>query len=184
MFRKQFNSNKRISSAIAYITAHGLYEAKINGQRVGDEYLTPGWTSYKKRLQYQVYDVTNLVKNGINAIGVSLGSGWYRGIIGFINNLNYYGKDIALLFQLDITYNDGSKESVVSDGSWKSSTGSIQYAEIYNGEDIDATKEKTGWDLPGYNDSNWSSVKLADYSKDVLVATYNEPVKSMKHLNQ
>ena len=138
LFRKQFNSNKKIVRATAHVTSHGLYQAQINGKKVDDAYLTPGWTSYNKRLQYQTYDVTNLLKNGSNAIGVTLGSGWYRGIIGFTNSVNVYGKDIALLFQLDIKYSDGSTESVVSDGSWKSSTGSIVYAEIYNGETCNA----------------------------------------------
>jgi alpha-L-rhamnosidase len=144
LFRKEFSARRKIISATAYITAHGLYEAIINGQRIGDAYLTPGWTAYKKRLQYQTYDVTNLIKNGNNAIGVMLGNGWYRGIIGFGNNINVYGKDIALLFQLDIVYDDGSKETVASDETWKSSTGEIRYAEIYNGETDDARMAKTG----------------------------------------
>jgi len=177
LFRKQFNSNKKIAHATAYITSHGLYQAQINGKKVGDAYLTPGWTSYNKRLQYQTYDVTNLLKNGSNEIGVTLGSGWYRGIIGFTNSVNVYGKDIALLFQLDIKYSDGSTESVVSDGSWKSSTGSIVYAEIYNGETIDARKEKADWALPGYNDAAWTPVKVVDFSKENLIATQNELVK-------
>lgn len=177
LFRKEFSSTKKIVNATAYITAHGLYEAQINGQRVGDAYLTPGWTAYKKRLQFQTYDVTSLLKNGSNAVGVTLGSGWYRGIIGFTNSVNVYGKDIALLFQLVITYSDGSTESVVSDESWKSSTGSIVYSEIYNGETIDARKERKGWTLAGYNDAAWTPVKVADFSKDVLIAAENEPVK-------
>ncbi len=177
LFRKEFAASKKIISAVAYITSHGMYEAQINGQRVGDAYLTPGWTSYKKRLQYQTYDVTNLLKNGNNAIGVTLGSGWYRGIIGFTNSVNVYGKDIALLFQLDITYSDGSIATVVSDDSWKSSTGAIRYSEIYNGEIIDARMDKTGWANPGYSDSEWSGVKVANHSMNVLLATYNEPVK-------
>jgi alpha-L-rhamnosidase len=177
LFRKEFATTKKINSAVAYITAHGMYEANINGKRVGDAYLTPGWTSYKKRLQYQTYDVTTLVKNGSNAVGVTLGSGWYRGIIGFTNGINYYGKDIALLFQLTITYNDGSTEIIVSDGSWKSTTGAIRYSEIYNGETIDARMDKPGWLLPGYNDSEWSGVKVSNHPMNVLLATYNEPVK-------
>jgi alpha-L-rhamnosidase len=143
LFRKEFLSDKKIISATAYITAHGLYEAEINGKRIGEAYLTPGWTSYKNRLQYQVYDVTPLLKKGVNAIGVTLGNGWYRGIIGFGNNINVYGSDIALLFQMNIKYSDGSTDSVISNESWKSSTGAIRYAEIYNGEIIDARKEKT-----------------------------------------
>lgn len=177
LFRKGFSINKKIVSATAYITAHGLYEAAINGKRVGDAYLTPGWTSYKKRLQYQVYDVTDFIKNGENAIGVMLGNGWYRGIIGFGNNIDVYGKDIALLFQINITYSDGSTGIIISDDSWKSSTGEVRYDEIYNGETDDARDEKNGWTLPGYNDTKWNGVTVSDYSKDVLVATQNELVK-------
>lgn len=177
LFRKQFAANKKILSATAYITAHGLYEAQINGKRISDAYFTPGWTAYKKRLQYQAYDVTALLQKGANAIGVTLGSGWYRGVIGFSNNRNVYGKDIALLFQLTITYSDGSTEQVVSDDSWKSSTGAIRYSEIYNGETIDAREEKNGWALPGYDDSKWSGVKTATHPMNVLVATYNEPIR-------
>ena len=154
-----------------------MYEAQINGQKVGDAWLTPGWTSYKKRLQYQTYDVTNLLKTGANAIGVTLGSGWYRGVIGFDNHVNVYGKDIALLFQLNITYSDGTSEVVISDGSWKTSIGAIVYAEIYNGETIDARKEKKGWTSPGYNDKDWLSAKEEDCSKANLIATQNEMLK-------
>ena len=177
MFRKQFDTHKKIVSATAYVTAHGLYEAEINGKRVGDAYFTPGWTAYNKRLQYQMYDVTDLLNRGSNAIGITLGSGWYRGVIGFSNNRNVYGKDISLLFQLAILYSDGSTELVISDDTWKSTTGAIRYAEIYNGETVDTREEKTGWTLPGYNDSKWSSVKTANHSKEVLVATFNELVK-------
>jgi alpha-L-rhamnosidase len=177
MFRKEFTSVNKIVSAKAYITAHGMYEAEINGQRVGDAYLTPGWTAYKKRLQYQVYDVSSLLKGGKNAVGITLGNGWYRGIIGFENNVNFYGKDIALLFQMDITYSDGTIESILSDGSWKSSTGPIRYSEIYNGEIYDARMEKNGWSAPGYDDASWTNVKTANHPMNVLVATYNEPVK-------
>ena len=118
LMRKQFDLHKKIRSATAYITAHGLYEAQINGKRVGDAYLTPGWTSYKNRLQYQTYDVTDMLKDGNNAVGVMLGNGWYRGIFGFSNKKNVYGKDIALLLQINITYEDGSTGVIGSDESW------------------------------------------------------------------
>jgi alpha-L-rhamnosidase len=177
LMRKQFKVTKKINSATAYLTAHGLYEARINGQRIGDTYLTPGWTTYKKRLQYQVYDVTAMLKTGENAIGVMLGNGWYRGTIGFSNNVSVYGSDIALLCQIDIYYTDGTSESIISDASWKSSTGSVRYSEIYNGEIIDARFEKQGWTLPGYNDSDWNGVKVVQYPINILLATYNEPVK-------
>ncbi len=177
LFRKLFNSNKKIQSATVYITAHGLYEAHINGKRVGDAYLTPGWTAYQKRLQYQAYDVTNLLQSGKNAIAVSLGSGWYRGIIGFANNKNVYGKDIALLLQLQIVYSDGTVEKIGTDASWKSGIGAIRSAEIYNGETIDARQEKAGWKLADYNDDDWSSVIIGKQTMNNLVATENELVK-------
>ncbi len=175
MFRKQFSTDKKIKSATVFITAHGLYEAQINGHRVGDDYFTPGWTSYNKRLQYQEYDVTDLVKEGNNAIGVTLGSGWYRGHLAWDDNKNIYGKDISLLLQLEIRYADGSVKTIVSDESWKSTTGSIRSSSIYNGETIDARVKKTGWALPGYDDSKWSGVKIGDFSNDNLIATINEP---------
>jgi len=176
-FRKKFPANKKIISAIAYITAHGMYEAEINGKKVGDAYLTPGWTSYNKRLQYQVYNVTGLLQPGNNAVGVVLGSGWYRGYLAWSENKDIYGKKLGLLFQLDITYADGSTESVISDDSWKSSTGSIVAAELYHGETIDARNEKTGWSTAAYDDSGWSGVTIGNYNNDILVAGYSQPVK-------
>lgn len=177
LMRKEFSNGKKIKAATAYITAHGLYEAQINGKRVGDAYLTPGWTSYNKRLQYQAYDVTDLLKNGANAIAVTLGDGWYRGNFSFDHKRNTYGKDIALLFQLELVYTDGTTASIVSDASWKSATGAIRANGIYQGELIDAREEKNGWTVAGYDDQRWTAVKTADFSKDILVATYNEPIK-------
>ncbi|KIC95183.1 alpha-L-rhamnosidase [Flavihumibacter solisilvae] len=180
LFRKEFETKRKLRSAIAYVTSHGMYEAFINGKRIGDAYLTPGWTSYHNRLQYQVYDLTNQLASGRNTIGVQLGSGWYRGNIGFSGQYNVYGKDIALLFQLEIEYSDGTKELVISDGSWKTSTGEIQYAEIYHGETIDHRKEKAGWLNPGYNDSEWSSAQVAGFPKNTLISTINEPVRKQE----
>ncbi|MES2774991.1 MAG: family 78 glycoside hydrolase catalytic domain [Bacteroidota bacterium] len=180
LVRKEFNSTKKIQSATAYITAHGLYEAQINGKRVGDDYLTPGWTSYNKRLQYQAYDVTDLLNNGANAIAVTLGDGWYRGNFSFDHRRNIYGKDIALLFQLELVYADGTTATIVSDGSWKSATGSIRSSTIYAGELIDARQEKKGWTLAGYKDQDWTQAKTANFSKETLIATYNEPIKKQE----
>jgi alpha-L-rhamnosidase len=177
LFRKEFSTTKKIASATAYITSHGMYEGAINGKRIGDAYLTPGWTSYNKRLQYQAYDVTSLLIKGRNTIGVTLGNGWYRGYLAWSGNKNSWGPDIALLLQVEIVYSDGTRETIVSDGSWKSSMGGIVYAEIYNGETVDARKEPAGWRNPGFNDAGWSGVKTAGFDKSVLVATENELVK-------
>jgi alpha-L-rhamnosidase len=179
-FRKQFNASRKIASAMAYITSHGMYEAHINGKRVGDAYLTPGWTSYNKRLQYQVYDVTDLLNSGTNAIGVALGNGWYRGYLAWEDNKNIYGKKLGLLFQMNIVYADGSTEIISSDKSWRSSDGPIRSSEIYHGEWYDATKEKSGWTTATYNDKDWNGVNIKNDVLDNLIATYNEPIKKQE----
>jgi alpha-L-rhamnosidase len=182
-FRKKFTVAKRLRSAIAYITAHGLYDASLNGKRIGDALLTPGWTSYNKRLQYQTYDVTNLLQKGDNAVGVMLGSGWYRGNLAWAGNHNLYGKTLGLLFQLTLTYTDGTTGTIVSDNSWKSSTGEIVYSEIYNGEIIDARLQKPGWTTASYDDAAWSGVHTPATKLDNLVPTWNEPVKKHEILH-
>ncbi len=176
-FRKTFNTTKKVASATAFITSLGVYEAFINGKRVGDAFLTPGWTSYNKRLQYQLYDVTSLLTSGTNAFGVALGSGWYRGFIGFSGQKNFYGKDLALRAQIEIAYTDGTKETITTDESWKSSTGSILTSEIYHGETIDARKEKTKWNTPTFTDTDWHEVKIKTSDTPPLIATYNEPIR-------
>ena len=177
LFRKQFSSTKKVASATAYITAQGVYEAFINGKRIGDAYLTPGWTSYNKRLQYQQYDVASLLTAGNNAIGISLGNGWYRGFIGFGGQHDYYGKQIATLVQVNIKYTDGTSETIVSDESWKCSTGSITSSEIYHGESIDNNKDQANWNKTGFDDSKWAAVKLKQNDNVNLIATYNEPIR-------
>ncbi|GAB4054672.1 family 78 glycoside hydrolase catalytic domain [Spirosoma litoris] len=177
LMRKVFSASKKVRSATLSITAHGLYEAQINGKRVGDAYLTPGWTSYNNHLQYQTYDITNLLNQGKNAIGVSLASGWYRGRLVWENQRNMYGKNLALLGQLAITYTDGSTETVITDESWKSSTGPVRFAEIYDGEIYDSRLEKTGWTTAEYSDSDWSGVTMKPFGYTNLVANYNELVE-------
>jgi alpha-L-rhamnosidase len=176
-FRKMFTVNKKIQSARLFITSHGLYEAYLNSSRIGENLLTPGWTSYDKRLQYQVYDVTGLLQQDGNAIGVVLGNGWYRGNLVWEGKRDIYGKDLGVLAQLKIDYADGSSDMIVSDESWKSTTGAIKFSEIYHGEIQDARNEKQGWVSAAYNDADWNGIQVKEYSKNKLVATYNEPVQ-------
>lgn len=180
LIRTTFVAEKGIVSATAYFTAHGLYEAQLNGQKVGDALLTPGWTSYHRRLQYQAYDVTHLVRPGNNAIGAMLGSGWYRGYIGFSGQHNYYGKDLALLAQLVIKYKDGHIQTVVSGPGWQSAYGEVLRSELYDGETIDHRQEKRNWTEPAYETGGWSGVKTVDITKETLVATISEPVKKQE----
>jgi alpha-L-rhamnosidase len=177
MLRRDFAVKGDIERARAYVTSHGLYEMAINGQRVGDAVLTPGWTSYNKRLQYQTYDVTALLKKGPNAVGVILGNGWYRGNLAWAERRNIYGSSLGLLAQIVITYRGGRQEVVGTDAAWKASTGPILMSEIYHGETYDARLEKPGWSSPGFADRDWAGVKVAEHRKDHLVAPAGPPVR-------
>ncbi len=183
LFRNKFIVDKKIAAATLYITSHGIYEVQLNGKKVGDAYLTPGWTSYNKRLQYQVYDVTGMLANGNNVIGAMVGNGWYRGYLAWEDNKNIYGKKLGLLAQLAITYSDGTTQTITTDESWKSSTGAIKAVEIYHGENYDAREEKNGWSNAGYNDAGWKGVTLPAAVFTNLVATENEPVRKHETFN-
>jgi len=182
MFRKTFSANKKIASAKVYVTSRGLYDVQINGKRMGDSYLSPGWTSYDKHLQYQTYDVSDMLLEGKNAIGVLLGSGWYRTRLGWENKQNFYGKETALLFQMIIKYTDGTTETVVSDTSWKVSNSHILYSEIYNGEIQDARLEQKNYGIANFDDSNWKNAVSKDFPKDYITASINEPIRKHEHI--
>jgi alpha-L-rhamnosidase len=182
MLRRVFRLKQAVRSARAYVTSHGVYELHLNGARVGDEVLTPGWTSYATRLQYQTYDVTGLLRRGDNAAGVLLGNGWYRGNIGFSKRRNVYGDRLALLLQIDVTYADGSRETFGSDAQWKASTGPIVLSEIYHGETYDARLEKTGWTEATFDDRSWALVRWVEHPKNVLIAPAGPPIKRMNEL--
>jgi len=177
LLRKTFDVTGQIKHARAYVTSLGLYELHLNGSRVGDAYLTPGWTSYSKVLQYQTYDITAQLHKGKNAIGVMLGEGWYSGNLTWLNKRNIYGDKFALLIQLYIDYEDGRSQIVSSDNSWKSSLGPVLKSEIYHGELYNPAYEKNGWDTSDYDDSGWNRSEVLDNSKDTLIAQINEPVR-------
>ena len=182
-FRKEFSVAKKIASAKVYVTSHGYYELHLNGSKVGDQVLTPGWTSYRKRLQYQVYDVTGMLVNGRNAIGAILGNGWYRGPLAWGDNWGIYGKKLGLLMQLNIRYADGTEDVIVSDETWKSSSdGAIRMNGIYLGEAYDATKKLTGWDKGGYNDKNWGPISAVKYGIDNLIASDGAQVRKIQEI--
>lgn len=178
MLRKEFNIRKKVKTATAYITAKGLYEARLNGQRISDHYFAPGWTSYQDHLQYQVYDLTKSVKTGLNAFGVTLGDGWYKGRIGFAGQSKFYGDTRALLFQLEVVYADGTKEIFITDDTWKTSNGPILSSDIYNGETYDARKEQAGWDHVGFKENAlWKATKILPKDKVKLVGMSGPPVR-------
>ncbi len=134
--RREFDVATPVSSARLYVTALGLYEARLNGRRVGDGVLTPGWTDYHQRIQYQTYDVTDLIRDGANVLGAMIADGWYSGFIGFDAKRAgaMYGAAPEFLAQLVITLADGSRQVVATDGRWRSSFGAIRHGDLLMGE--------------------------------------------------
>jgi len=182
MLRGSFTVKGKVRSARAYVTSLGLYELEINGRRVGDQLLTPGWTSYAKRLQYQTYDVTAHLRPGANVVGATLGDGWYRGNLAFRSQRNIYGQRLALLCQIRLEYEGGRVETVGTDGTWKSATGPIRMSDIYNGETYDARMERPGWSAPGYDDHDWVAVHVAEPASRAVVAPAGLPVRRIEEV--
>lgn len=181
-FRKEFTLTKPVEKATVYVTAHGLYDLHLNGRKVGDQEMTPGWTSYNKRLQYQVYDVTGQVVRGKNAVGAYLGDGWYRGTLAWGNNWAIYGKRLGLLLQMKIIHTDGSETLIITDESWKGHNDpAIRMTDIYNGFTYDATKKLTGWSSPDYDDSKWKKVIIVNHN-DNLVASEGAPIRKIEEI--
>lgn len=167
LLRKVFTIEKEVRRARAYVCGLGYYELRINGLKVGDRALDPGWTDYDKRILYSTYDVSPQLKIGRNAIGIILGRGRHIEAYG-------YGAPRAIL-QLSIEFLDGSKKIIITDETWKASAGPIISDDIYNGTRYDARLEKEGWDEPSYDDSNWSFCKLAEPPKGKLVSSATLP---------
>lgn len=170
LLRGRFRAEGDIVAARIYATSLGLYELRLNGQRVGDAVLTPGWTSYHHRLQYQTYDVTGLIGEGENVLAAMLGDGWYRGYLGHRGHRHVYGDRLALLVQLQLTYGDGRSQTFTSDKTWRATPGPIQMSDLYMGESYDARLEKAGWDSPGYDESDWDEVGQLNHPKASIVA--------------
>jgi alpha-L-rhamnosidase len=183
LLRREFEVRAGVAQARLYITALGVYEAQLNGAAVGDHVLAPGWTSYDHRLRYQTFDVTDMLREGQNAIGAMLGEGWYRGRLGFgSGRRNIYGDRLALLAQLEITYADGSTEHVGTDATWRAARGPILSSEIYDGETYDARLERDGWSQAGYDDRDWAGVRTLDRDLGALVAPSGPPVRRIEQI--
>lgn len=179
LLRRRFEAKGAVRRARIYATAHGIYELELNGRRVGDQELAPEMTSYDRYLQVQTYDVTELVEEGANALGATLADGWYAGRVGLMGDNCQYGNRLALLLQLEIEYEDGSRQTVVSDDGFRSSFGPYVYSDLFIGERYDARLEKPGWSTAGYDDRDWSAVREVERDRGVLVAAYGEPVRAV-----
>lgn len=183
LLRTEFTLRGAPASARLYVTAHGLFEAELNGARVGDVELAPGWTSYHHRLHYLTFDVTDLLVAGPNALGAWLGDGWFRGFVGFDGGVrNLYGTRTGLVAQLEVTYADGVRETITTDETWRSAPSPITAAGLYEGETYDARAEPRGWSRPGFDDSRWGGVEAGDLDTATLVAPVGPPVRCTEEL--
>ena len=176
IFRKEFVVSKKIVNATLYITGLGQYEASVNGKKLGQNFLSPGWTDYNKTCLYNIYDVTAHLQQGNNAIGVIVGNGFYN-----INRERYRKLVIAygypkMISKLKISYGDGTSSEVVSGTDWRCAPSPILYSSIYGGEDYDARFEQKGWDLPGFKDTKWVKASLSEIPKGRLKAETDYPV--------
>jgi len=178
--RKEFGLARPVRRARLYATARGVYELYLNGARVGEDVLAPGWTDYERRIQYQTYDVTGLLAEGRNALGATLGDGWFSGFFGFDPKRRgaHYGVRPALLAQLEVEYEDGTTEILATDGSWRCSTGPILFSDPLMGESYDARLEMPGWAEPGFDDSDWYGVRVEERNETPLVAQPDEGVRA------
>ncbi|GAA2077263.1 family 78 glycoside hydrolase catalytic domain [Microbacterium hatanonis] len=166
-----------IVAARAYATGHGLFQLEINGRRVGDDELAPGWTTYGSRLRYSTYDVTEHLVAGANAIGAWLGDGWWRGYLGWAQKRALYGSDLAVLVQVEVTYADGTRQVVASGTDWVSGAGAITSADLYNGEHYDARAFEPGWSSVAFDAGDWTPVVERDLGDVELVAPDGPPVR-------
>ncbi|TBN18724.1 glycoside hydrolase family 78 protein [Hyunsoonleella pacifica] len=179
--RNEFTLDSKIESARLYITAKGLFEAEINGKKVGDDVMAPGWTPYNKRIETLTYDVTDHLQDGSNAIGIALAEGWYAGRL----MLRGYPKvSPKVMCQLEVKYTNGDVKTFITDESWKATQeGPIVYAGIYDGEQYDERKEQKSWSLTSFDPTNWQKVVAEDRDTQIsLTPKRHNTVKSVEEL--
>ena len=181
--RTEFQVGKRIRQARLYATAMGIYDLFLNGKHVGDSWFTPGDSQFREILGYHKYDVTDLLQEGGNALAASLAGGWFSGYMTFsAANFNFFGDHAALLARLVITYEDGSREEIVTrPDTWKAfKDGPVRLGSFYQGERYDARKETKGWTETGFDDGDWVRAEIIgrrDWVDFDLMARYDEPVR-------
>jgi alpha-L-rhamnosidase len=181
LLRHEFTVDRPVVAARLHITAHGLYEGFLNGVRIGDAELTPGFTQYDARLQVQTYDITASLRAGSNAIGIVLSDGWYRGQIGITRAADQWGTRIALLAQLRVTHPDGT--STVGTGpGWRSGHGHVIAADLITGERWDLRRLPRGWSSPGFDDAGWSPAPVVAHGFAGLVDSPAPPVRRVQEL--
>ncbi|MCC5928499.1 MAG: family 78 glycoside hydrolase catalytic domain [Cyclobacteriaceae bacterium] len=187
LFRKNFEIEKNIKKARLYISGLGYYSARINGKLVSDDVLHPAWTQYANRVMYSTYDVSTLLQNGDNVMGIQLGNGWYNPLpMALFRKFNLrefltIGQPVCIA-ELHLEYSDGSRNIIVTDESWKTHIGPLLKNNIYLGEVYDARKEQPGWEIPGFSDEHWQNASLASGPKGKLLAQMIPPNRITKTL--
>jgi alpha-L-rhamnosidase len=160
LLRREFQLEKPVRRARAFVCGLGLYELRLNGSKVGDDVLATPRTDFRKRALYAAYDITPRLKPGANAVGLILGNGWFNGQRKYWGwQMQWYGSPRAIL-QLEIEFEDGSRERIFTDESWKGDWSPIAFNCIYDGEDCDARLEQPGWDLAGFDDTAWRQANV------------------------
>ncbi len=181
--RRDFNVTGNIKRATLYVTARGFYEVHINGKKVGDELLAPGFTDYDARLQYQTFDVTPLLHSGQNAIGALLGYGWYAGHMNLWDLHCIFGYFPQFLAQLEIELTDGTKITLGTDNQWRSTLdGPVCWSDLLDGECYDARREMPGWDKANFDDHAWQPVWTQPRNDVPLVSQFCQPVRQICEL--
>lgn len=182
-FRRAFAITKPVQRARLYVTALGSYRVFLNGRRVSNDLMTPDFTDYRKRVFYQAYDVTGLLAEGNNAIGALLGNGWYGSPLTW-SGVHFFPPPARFLARLEMDYEDGSHDTIVTDGSWKAAASPIQSSEIYAGETYDARVEQPGWNQAGFDDANWNAVELASPPDNATISSQiTQPARIVAELD-
>lgn len=183
LLRREFSVPRGVRRATLYVAARGFYEMRINGRRVGDDLLAPGFTDYNQRIQYQTYDVTSSLHRGQNALGALLGYGWYAGHMNLFENRCFYGYFPQLLAQLDVELSDGSHVTVGTDSKWRSTLkGPVRWSDLLDGEGYDERRALSKWDRIGFDDRSWSPVWSQPLDGTALVWQRTQPVRKVREI--
>ncbi|SMD27276.1 family 78 glycoside hydrolase catalytic domain [Kibdelosporangium aridum] len=185
LFRRDFTLSEAVTSARLYATAHGVHETFLNGQRVGDLELTPGYTAYRDVLHVQTYDVTDQLRTGENSLGAIVSDGWFRGRTGAMRIPNSFGDHTALLCQLHVVHEDGSTTVLGTDSAWTTTPAWIT-ADLMDGQNVDMSRETPGWSAPSFDDASWSKAAVVSGGRyddfDRLTTSPAPPVRRIEEL--
>ncbi len=172
-----------VTDAVLRVTAHGVFEAYLNGSPVADDLLSPGWSSYEWRLRYRSYDVTSMLTGRASSVlGVALGNGWFRGRLTWSGKRAFYGHELAAIAQLEVTFTDGHQQSIVTDESWTAGPSAVTENDIYDGQSIDGRLWSDDWLQPGFTSPSWTGVHSVDLDTRILTPDIGPPVRRQGEL--